>query len=66
MVWWHVQATRELRAMGVDCMIVGVTSRGDGPEKVEFEAAGLNCCWEKPLNAKIVRTILDELEMKLS
>ncbi|KAG6419368.1 hypothetical protein SASPL_121588 [Salvia splendens] len=61
-----VQATRALRAMGVDCMIVGVTSRGDGPEKAELEAAGLNCCWEKPLNDKIVRTILDELAKKSS
>ncbi|KAL1560492.1 two-component response regulator 24-like [Salvia divinorum] len=60
------EATRALRARGVDCMIVGVTSRGDGPEKAEFEAAGLNCCWEKPLNAQIVGTILDKLAKKLS
>ncbi|XP_041995946.1 two-component response regulator 24-like [Salvia splendens] len=59
-------ATRALRARGVDCMIVGVTSCGDGPEKAEFEASGLNCCWEKPLNAEIVGTILNKLDNKMS
>ncbi|XP_057763920.1 two-component response regulator 24-like [Salvia miltiorrhiza] len=55
------EATRALRALGVSCMIVGVTACGDEAKKAAFVAAGLDSCWDKPLNARIV----DELAKKL-
>ncbi|KAI3455953.1 hypothetical protein Pfo_012616 [Paulownia fortunei] len=59
------QATQELRAMGVSSMIVGVTARGLEAEKEAFMAAGLDACWEKPLNGAAVIAMLDELAKKL-
>ncbi|XP_059625404.1 two-component response regulator 24-like [Cornus florida] len=55
------QATRELRAMGVTSMIVGVTTRARDSEKQAFLGAGLNELHEKPLNAAKVNTLLHEL-----
>ncbi|KAL7175325.1 hypothetical protein ACSBR2_029013 [Camellia fascicularis] len=43
------KATRELRAMGVNSMIVGMTSRDQDSEKLAFMAAGLDDCHAKPL-----------------
>lgn len=59
-----MQATRALRGMGVRCMIVGVTAGGEA-EKAAFVAAGLDCCWDKPLSSKIVVAVLDELGKRL-
>lgn len=47
--------------MGVNSMIVGVTSRGLDSEKQAFMGAGLNYCYEKPLKADIVNTLLQDL-----
>ncbi|CAK9142855.1 unnamed protein product [Ilex paraguariensis] len=55
------KATRELRAMEVNSMIVGVTSRGLDSEKQAFMAAGLDDCHEKPLTADAVTSLVQEL-----
>ncbi|KAK3039739.1 hypothetical protein RJ639_027396 [Escallonia herrerae] len=55
------KATQELRAMGVNSMIVGVTSRGLESEKQSFMGAGLNRCHEKPLTTDIVTSLVQEL-----
>ncbi|XP_027351024.1 two-component response regulator 24-like [Abrus precatorius] len=57
-----VEATKQLRAMGVKSMIVGITSRADGKETQEFLAAGLNHCLEKPLKRAMVEVVLRELK----
>ncbi|POO02953.1 Two-component response regulator [Trema orientale] len=57
-----IKATRELRAMGVDTMIVGVTA-SEGAEIQTFLEAGLNECFTKPLYkdklAPIVQLIME-------
>ncbi|PIN03080.1 Histidine kinase [Handroanthus impetiginosus] len=58
------KATKELRAMGVRSMIVGVTGRGVEAEKEAFMGAGLDSCWDKPLNPKAVVSMLDQLAKK--
>ncbi|KAK9292334.1 hypothetical protein L1049_020300 [Liquidambar formosana] len=55
------QATRELRAMGVKTMIVGVTSRALESEKQAFMGAGLDDCHVKPLSAEIITSLLKKL-----
>ncbi|GAB2277223.1 hypothetical protein Dimus_011930 [Dionaea muscipula] len=53
-----VHATTELRAMGVQCHIVGVTSCTDSLEVESFIGAGLDAFYAKPLNpAKLGRII---------
>ncbi|OMP11350.1 hypothetical protein COLO4_03864 [Corchorus olitorius] len=56
-----VEATRELRAIGVNSLIVGVTSRGSPYEKKAFMEAGLDFCFEKPLTPKKITFLLHEL-----
>ncbi|KAF5749282.1 two-component response regulator ARR22 [Tripterygium wilfordii] len=54
-------ATKELRKMGVDCLIVGVTSHALSFEKEAFIEAGVNFCFAKPLNVQKLGCILQEL-----
>ncbi|KAI5671034.1 hypothetical protein M9H77_11398 [Catharanthus roseus] len=57
------QATKELRAMGVNSRIVGLTSRNLESEKKAFIEAGLDDCLEKPLNNRIIEYLLQSLQM---
>ncbi|XP_074347481.1 two-component response regulator 24-like [Apium graveolens] len=43
-------ATAELRAMGVDCKIIGATACNDASLKQSFMEAGLDHLFDKPLN----------------
>ncbi|TYI69074.1 hypothetical protein E1A91_D08G129300v1 [Gossypium mustelinum] len=56
-----VEATKELRAMGVTSMIVGVTSKNGPGEQQAFMEAGLDYCFEKPLTPEIISFLLEEL-----
>nr|GMD11662.1 two-component response regulator ARR22-like [Ipomoea batatas] len=56
-----VNATRELRELGVKSMIVGVTSHGPGAVRDEFMAAGLDECLMKPLGADMVLRLINQL-----
>ncbi|KAI9186325.1 hypothetical protein LWI28_016191 [Acer negundo] len=55
-----IEATKELRAMGVTCKIVGVTSR-DNEVKEAFLEAGLDFCHLKPLTVAKVTPLLGQL-----
>ncbi|KAK3197885.1 hypothetical protein Dsin_021300 [Dipteronia sinensis] len=55
-----IEATKELRAMGVTCKIVGVTSR-DNEAKEAFLEAGLDFCHLKPLTVAKVTPFLEQL-----
>lgn len=50
--------------MGVNSMIVGVTSRGLDSEKEEFIGAGLNYFYKKPLTIDVIAFLLQELKNK--
>ncbi|KAA8519414.1 hypothetical protein F0562_013711 [Nyssa sinensis] len=54
-------ATQELRRMGVNSMIVGVTSRGQDSEKQAFMRAGLDDCHVKPLNSNTIASLLQQV-----
>ncbi|CAI9760070.1 unnamed protein product [Fraxinus pennsylvanica] len=58
------KATRELRSMGINNVIVGVTSRGSTSEKQAFTEAGLDYCVEKPLSSETITSLLKELAKK--
>ncbi|KAF8017650.1 hypothetical protein BT93_H2754 [Corymbia citriodora subsp. variegata] len=58
------EVTKELRAMGVKSMIVGVTSRDSQVEKTAFMVAGLDECLEKPLTADKISSLVETLEKK--
>ncbi|KAI8020418.1 Two-component response regulator 24 [Camellia lanceoleosa] len=58
------KATRELRTMGVNSMIVGMTSRDQDSEKLAFMAAGLDDCHAKPLTVATITSLLQELNKK--
>ncbi|KAK0594566.1 hypothetical protein LWI29_026287 [Acer saccharum] len=54
-----IEATKEPRAMGVVCKIVGVTSCENTDEKEAFKQAGLDILHEKPLTLAKVNSILE-------
>ncbi|KAL3750438.1 hypothetical protein ACJRO7_011440 [Eucalyptus globulus] len=58
-----IEATKELRKMGVSSMIVGVTSHSMDVEKDTFMAAGLDDCYGKPLSIKILKNILQKMKI---
>ncbi|XP_050217644.1 two-component response regulator 24-like [Mercurialis annua] len=60
-----VQATKELRSMGVHSRILGLSSR-TGEETKEFLAAGLDVCREKPLTAEKLISILHSVKQEAS
>ncbi|THG10362.1 two-component response regulator 24-like [Camellia sinensis] len=57
-------ATRQVRAMGVNSMIVGMTSHDQDSEKLAFMAAGLDDCHAKPLTVDTITSLLQELNKK--
>ncbi|KAE8727936.1 Two-component response regulator ARR22 [Hibiscus syriacus] len=59
-----VEATKELRDMGINSMIVGVTSRGLEIEMQDFMESGLDFCFEKPLTPDMITFLLNELNKK--
>ncbi|XP_024187206.1 two-component response regulator 24 [Rosa chinensis] len=56
-----LEATKELRAMGFEGHIVGVTSRDLDFAKQVFNEAGADSCYEKPLTPEYVTSILQEI-----
>ncbi|TKY62273.1 Two-component response regulator ARR22 [Spatholobus suberectus] len=56
-----IEATKELRSMGIRSMIVGVSSRCTEAEILKFMEAGLNDYHEKPLNTAKLSSILDNI-----
>ncbi|OWM80193.1 two-component response regulator ARR22-like [Punica granatum] len=56
-----VRATRELRKMGVKSMIIGVTACSMDYEVKPFIEAGLNECYQKPLDPEMTKSILAKL-----
>ncbi|XP_010672917.2 two-component response regulator 24 [Beta vulgaris subsp. vulgaris] len=57
-----IQATKELRAMGVKSLIVGVTACESKSSLQAFVEAGLDEYFEKPLNVAKVENILKRLK----
>ena len=53
-----VQATREIRAKGIDVPIFGLTANVDDKVQALMIAAGGNGCISKPLDEEKIRTIL--------
>ncbi|XP_038889283.1 two-component response regulator 24-like [Benincasa hispida] len=54
-----LQATKELRRMGVKSKIIGVTGHGPTSEKkAAFMEAGLDHCFMKPLTIESLQTLL--------
>ncbi|KAF6144690.1 hypothetical protein GIB67_006182 [Kingdonia uniflora] len=60
-----IQATKELREMGVTSMIVGVTDANTTSEKQEFMDAGLDDFYSKPLKLAAVQAFIQRIEKKL-
>ncbi|XP_073299193.1 two-component response regulator 24-like [Primulina huaijiensis] len=58
-------ATKELRAMGVTNMIVGVTSCSMESETQAFIRAGVDGCIKKPLSIDAVNNMMNDLVKKL-
>ncbi|KAK7378549.1 hypothetical protein VNO80_03992 [Phaseolus coccineus] len=56
-----IEATKELRSMGIGSMIVGVSSRCTETEIRKFMESGLNDYHEKPLNSAKLNSILDKM-----
>jgi len=57
-----IQATKQLRSMGIRDMIVGVSS-SHGAENVEaFMEAGLDDYYTKPLTVDTLKAILDKIK----
>ncbi|XP_057961163.1 two-component response regulator 24-like [Malania oleifera] len=57
-----LEATRRLRGMGVDTMIVGITSRALDAETQAFMGAGLNSCYVKPLTTEMILPVIHQLQ----
>nr|GLL29024.1 two-component response regulator ARR22-like [Ipomoea trifida] len=60
-----VNATWELREMGLKSMIVGVTLHGPGEVRDEFMVAGLDECLMKPLGSDVVLRLINQLKYRL-
>ncbi|KAK3224982.1 hypothetical protein Dsin_004844 [Dipteronia sinensis] len=56
-----IEATKTLRAMGIRCMIAGVSTRSLDQEKQEFIEAGLDDYQEKPLTKAKLVSILHKI-----
>lgn len=57
-----MQTTRQIRAMGVTCKIVGVSGAAKERERQAFLAAGIDEFTEKPLSPDKLVPILKELD----
>jgi CheY-like chemotaxis protein len=60
-----VEATKKLRSMNIDSMIVGVSSCETEAEQKEFMDAGLNDLKQKPLSIDVVSSILDVVKASM-
>ncbi|RYR03046.1 hypothetical protein Ahy_B06g081879 isoform B [Arachis hypogaea] len=56
-----IEATKELRSMGICSKIVGVSSHSEEKQIQEFMEAGLDDYLVKPLNMAKLRSILDNI-----
>ncbi|KAE8099768.1 hypothetical protein FH972_017722 [Carpinus fangiana] len=56
------KATKELRSMGICCLIAGVSGGSTEQQKQEFMEAGLDDYLDKPLNAAKLSSILHKLK----
>ncbi|KAK1373065.1 Response regulatory domain-containing protein [Heracleum sosnowskyi] len=54
-----IEATTELRAMGVDCMIIGATACDDVSRRQRFMEAGLDRLFNKPLTIANLKSCLN-------
>ncbi|XP_014495691.1 two-component response regulator ARR22 isoform X2 [Vigna radiata var. radiata] len=58
-----IEATKQLRSMGIRDMIVGVSSSSRGAENVQqFMEAGLDEYYTKPLTVDTLKAILDKIK----
>ncbi|PKI76812.1 hypothetical protein CRG98_002798 [Punica granatum] len=57
-----IEATKKLRAMGIKCMIAGISSHSIGPEKEEFMEAGLDDYHEKPLTVAKLLSLVSKIK----
>ncbi|XVF32271.1 hypothetical protein REPUB_Repub17cG0067500 [Reevesia pubescens] len=57
-----LETTRQIRAMGVNCKMLGVTAYSYERERQAFLAAGVDLFIEKPLSPEILVPILRELD----
>ncbi|KAK1384872.1 Response regulatory domain-containing protein [Heracleum sosnowskyi] len=55
-----IQATKELRRMGVDCMIIGASACNDESLRESFMDAGLDHLFHKPLTIAKLQSCLRE------
>ncbi|KAH0663931.1 hypothetical protein KY290_030432 [Solanum tuberosum] len=55
------QATKELRDMHVDSLIVGMTSRKTEEEEKSFMNTGLDYYYQKPLTIYVVRDLVEKI-----
>ncbi|CAK8543702.1 unnamed protein product [Lathyrus sativus] len=59
-----IEATKKLRSMGIESMIVGASSCYREAEKQEFIEAGLNDFQVKPLTLDVLKSILDVVKAR--
>ncbi|KAG5615651.1 hypothetical protein H5410_015475 [Solanum commersonii] len=56
------QATKKLRDMHVDCLIVEMTSREKEEEEKSFMDVGLDYYYQKPLTIDVVRDLVEKIK----
>ncbi|XP_050234659.1 two-component response regulator 24-like [Mercurialis annua] len=61
-----IEATKQLRDMGIRSTIAGVSTRSSSSEVQEFMEAGLDDFQEKPLTPAKLKNILDNIKYKAS
>ncbi|KAK4733930.1 hypothetical protein R3W88_008191 [Solanum pinnatisectum] len=61
-IFYIIQATKELRDMHVDRLIVGMTSREKGEEEKSFMDVGLDYYYQKPLTIDVVRDLVEKIK----
>lgn len=49
--------------MGIESIIIGITSITTGSQLEAFKAAGINECFEKPLTVDKIKSILPKLSV---
>ncbi|XP_021738230.1 two-component response regulator ARR22-like [Chenopodium quinoa] len=57
-----IQATKELRAMGVKCLIFGMTTSESKSDIQAFIETGLDKCFSKPLDFVMIDKAIKHLE----
>ncbi|XP_050234660.1 two-component response regulator 24-like [Mercurialis annua] len=61
-----IEATKQLRGMGIRSTIAGVSTRSSSSEVEEFMEAGLDDFQEKPLTPAKLKNIIDNIKYKAS